>query len=130
MNLSEESLHLQIAQLLNLILDPKLTLWTTIENSNQQGGRLGMIKQSKLKHKGVLKGLPDIIIWSEGYIDAPPFTLMLEVKITKGKCTPEQKSLHKLFAAMGIPVFVVRSLKDVKKALEEWNIPHKNIILT
>jgi len=130
----EEALHLLIAQYLTWIIGPPDSLnerdlvWTTIENSNQQGGNKGRIKQQLLKEKGALAGWPDIMI-----IDLSktvPFILLMEVKSKRGRIQDHQKELaRKLDAYPNVMAKFVRSVDDVKACLEEAEIEHKESAL-
>jgi len=120
--IKEEAIHCHIAQYLSIVIDEP-SRWCTVEVSNQQKGKAGMLKQKALKRKGVITGWPDIQIfwiktetadWREKLE-----LIFLEVKSATGSLSKEQKALHIELRNEGHYVFVVRSVDDVKKALQE-----------
>lgn len=79
---------------------------------------------------GMKKGFPDLLVaLPDGR------TIYFEVKVPKDPITgaaatyarPEQKALHQRMQDMGHLVAVVRSIDDVKAALDGWGIPYRNI---
>jgi Holliday junction resolvase len=46
-----------------------------------------------------------------------------EIKTATGRLSADQRALHNVFVALGVPCAVVRSLDDVLKALKAWNVP-------
>jgi len=122
--ITEEALHIQIASYLTFVLDKRYTLWTTVENSNQQGGKQGIIKQGKLRKKGVLKGFPDIVIFYKSDKNFNFQCLMLEVKRPKGGVlSASQKEVHAQVTKIGGDVVVVKSVEDVIEILVECGVP-------
>jgi len=124
---TESKLHESVAQLLHLRLHESV-IWTTVENSNQQGGVAGVIKQAKLKKKGVKAGWPDIqIFWHSDYY-ANFSCIMIELKSQTGPVQKHQTALHKeLKAKLGVPTFICRSIDDVEKVLIDESVPLKNV---
>lgn len=110
----EYIVHKQIAEYLNTFL---IGYFHTIENSNQQGGSSGAIKQGRLKALGAKTGFPDMIVFSSGR------TLCLEIKRYGEKARERQIEVHETLAKHGIPTEVVHSIDEVKKALKKHNIP-------
>lgn len=111
----EYAIHCQIADYLSLVIK-KPSRWWSIEVSNQQAGVIGMIKQNKLKRKGVVTGTPDIqIIWKT---DDFVTLIFLEVKTATGTLTEKQEALHKELRQEGHSVSVVRSVDDVERVLK------------
>lgn len=137
-SISEETVHINIAEYLNRVL---IGFYSTIENSNQQGGAAARIKQGKLKKKGAKKGIPDIIIhyFKDLVIRLPhagitetitiPATLYLEVKRVGEDARPSQVSLHEELAKWKVLVEVVHNIDEVRAALKKHNVPTKEIYL-
>jgi len=122
-NNPEEQLHLSVAQLLCMALQPSV-VWTTIETSNQTSN---IRKQGILKAKGVMAGYPDIqILWHDDGVKA----LCIELKAPKGVLSKNQIKVHAILAKVGVPTVIARSLEDVQTALDVYNVPHRNIHLT
>jgi hypothetical protein len=117
---TEEQLHLKVAKLFHVIFDDRV-IWTTVENSNQQGGKAGRIKQAILKAKGVQAGWPDIqIFWWNG----ARRMMVIELKSKRGRLQDNQKELHRRLSDMTISVVVCRSIEEVMAALETHEVPH------
>ena len=118
---SEYAIHCQIADYLNLVIK-KPSRWWSIEVSNQQSGVIGMIKQNKLKRKGVLTGTPDIqVIWRPKY-GTMSALIFLEVKTATGKLTEVQEALHAELREECHYVYVVRSVSDVEDVLKKLGV--------
>lgn len=124
--ISEEVFHGQVADYLRLVL-PKDAIWTSVEVSNQQGGTKGMIKQAKLRKKGVRTGWPDIQIFYREYILNS--VLFLELKVGRNKPTEKQEQLHKELRDFGMSVEVVYTLEEVQDVLMGYEIIKKKLIL-
>jgi hypothetical protein len=72
---------------------------------------------AKAKWNGMKPGYPDLIAHYRGW------TLGFEVKAEGGRMSPEQNAIRDQFEAQGIPYAVVRSIEDVREALNEWRVP-------
>jgi len=117
--ISEEIIHNQIAQYLNMVIKSP-SRWLTIETSNQQGGKFAAIRQAKQRRKGVITGWPDIMI-----IHVTKFgvrLIFLEVKSQTGRLTPSQIKIHAELAFEGHSIHVVYSVDDVKNILQNMGI--------
>lgn len=120
----EEVLHIQIADYLVQTL-PDYMLWTTVEISTQQKGKL---QQGIQKRKGAMKGWPDLqIFWHDGTLLN---VLCLEIKVPGNKPTSIQEAVHDKMRDMNILVEVVYSIEDVEKILTKYGFPHKARILS
>lgn len=120
---SEEQIHITIAEYLNFCLDDSV-VWTTVEQSNQDGSKRGFYRQVKLKRKGVLKGWPDIqIFWP------PARGLLIEVKSQEGIVKPHQVEVQDRLRRVGFNVEVCRCLENVRQVLIKYKVPMKNNIL-
>ena len=54
--------------------------------------------------------------------------MAFEVKSKDGRLSKSQKALRDAFMAQGIPYAVVRSVDDVKAALDEWGVEFRGTI--
>ena len=113
----EYDFHCEVADTLDKILNPNLTCWSSVENSNHTGGISGMIKQGKDKRKGVKSGFPDIVILYNGTC------LCIELKATKGVISDSQDLFHKKIISSGNRIEVVRSLTDLVMVLCVHQVP-------
>jgi len=113
----EYEFHCKVATTLNDILDPILTCWSSIENSNNTGGISGMIKQAKNRRKGVKPGVPDLFILYDGK------ALFIELKALKGTVSDPQKLFHKKINMAGSHIIVIRSISELMDALIKYKIP-------
>ena len=113
----EYNFHCQVADTLDKILDPQLTCWSSVENSNHTGGVSGMIKQNKDKRKGVKAGVPDIFILYNGT------SLWLELKAGKNGATERQELFHRRIKASGSIVEIVRTMQELIDILLLYQVP-------
>lgn len=116
-NTPEYDFHCQVADTLDKILDPNLTCWSSVENSNHTGGTSGMIKQGKDRRKGVKSGVPDVVVQYNST------TLWLELKAGKGRTTPTQDLFHKKIKLSGNNVEVIRSINELMGILLLYQVP-------
>lgn len=117
-SMGEYAIHKQISDFLAFALTPE-SYYTTVENSNLQGGTAGMIKQARNRERGVKAGFPDIIIIHRGQI------CCLEVKRPGKGATDTQSVEHKKLKEAGAQVEVVYDVDEVRKLLKIWQIPSK-----
>ncbi len=113
----EYDFHCQVANILDKILDPNLTCWSSVENSNHTGGVSGLIKQGKDKRKGVKSGVPDIFILYNGT------SLWLELKAGKNGTSGLQDAFHKKIRLSDNIVFVIRDIDELMDALLLHQVP-------
>lgn len=71
---------------------------------------------AKNKWNGTTPGFPDVLCFYKGR------AFVFEVKAKGGYLTPAQKAVRDQIEAQGIPFAVVRSIDDVKEAMEEWRV--------
>ena len=109
--------HCHVADALDKILDPELTCWSSIENSNHTGGTSGKIKQSKDKRKGVKAGVPDVFILYSGTC------LWIELKAGYNGTSEPQDLFHKKIRKAGSIVVVVRTIDELMTILEQYEVP-------
>ena len=131
MKRSEHSLQIAVAHMLELVLDPEETWWSSIDHGV---GKLGKAEAGIRKRRGVKPGLPDIILMariptqmprSSSFNDEIKVSRMLgiELKAGKGALSSSQRDLHYDWKRMGYEVYVARSLEDVQEILEVCNVP-------
>lgn len=123
----EHKIQKSIAEFLDLALEENV-LWTSVEVSNQRGGKAGLLMQMELKRRGVKTGWPDIqIFWLD--VAGNKQVACLEVKAPGCEPSAAQRSIHKRLGRLGVPVAVVSVLEEVAEFLVECGIPHKKIML-
>lgn len=93
--------------------DPRLV--THIPN----GGQRTIMAGARLKAEGVVKGYPDIMVFSA---DRPVVLvgLALELKVWPNKPSPEQEELHELLRMQGWRVAVCYGLGEVEQVTREY----------
>ena len=108
--------------------DPRLV--THIPN----GGQRTIMAGARLKAEGVVKGYPDIMVFSEGFHagrdEADKWLdevrgnmargLALELKVWPNKPKPEQEELHDLLQRQGWRVAVCYGLGEVEQVTREY----------
>jgi len=123
---NEERLHIACAQYLDVRLRGKAMWWHTA-NERQTNVRRG----AKLKRMGVRAGLPDIFILkpiSAAGADQgdDPVTIgrlyAVELKSLEGRLSPVQRTRIQELGANGCPTVVVRELKTLIEALDQWGL--------
>ena len=80
------------------------------------------IAQNKAKGLGMQPGWPDLEVFYRG------LPLMFEVKAEGGTMSKAQRSVCDAFVAQGVHYAVVRSVDDVKEALDDWGIEYRGVI--
>jgi hypothetical protein len=73
-----------------------------------------------MKRLGVLPGVFDLVVLAPG-----PFVGFMECKAGKEDLSDSQEEFRKQLILMGFQYFVVRSLDDVKAAIEAWRLPNR-----
>ena len=120
---SESTIHTHIATYLWHALK-KGVVWNTVEVSNQQGGKSAMIRQAKLRKKGVRKGWPDIqLFWPHPVHSNCTQGLCLEVKRPGGVVSDAQKACHADLARVNIPTAIVYSVEEAREAIRVYKVP-------
>lgn len=113
----EYDLQCKIADFLNIVLNKKLTFWSSIENSNHSGNLAGMVKQAKDKRKGVKAGLPDLVILYNNT------SLWVELKAKAGVVSDKQKAVHGEIKTTGNNIEIIRNIEDLTAILHAYKIP-------
>jgi VRR-NUC domain len=73
---------------------------------------------ARFKWLGATAGIPDLVIVAPG-----GRALCIEVKAPGGSLSPAQRGIHEWLSALGTPPAICRSLDDVRRAFQAWNIP-------
>ena len=98
------------------------------------GGQRTIMAGARLKAEGVVKGYPDIMVFTEGYKAGRDESdrmldeirgnmargLALELKVWPNKPSPEQEELHALLEKQGWRVAVCYSLEAVEQVTREY----------
>lgn len=115
--MDEFTLHVNIASYLNFVIKEP-DFWHSIEVSNQSGGVQAMLRQRRLRKKGVVTGFPDIEIYRRACEEPCYFRIIfLEIKTKVGKVSDKQKQIHALLSRCGHSVYVVREVEEVRQIL-------------
>lgn len=111
----EHALQVAVAHMLQIVLDPERTWWTSIDHGV---GRLGPAEAGIRKARGVKPGVPDIIVMFG-------FTNMIgiELKIAGGRSSVPQIEVAAAWHRLGHPVFIARSLEEVQSILIDCHVP-------
>lgn len=81
------------------------------------GGKRDMITAARMKAEGVKKGVPDIML---PVARGPYHGLFIEMKVGKGRLSPEQESWIERLVAEDYCVHVCYSWTEAKTALENY----------
>jgi len=109
----EEQFHVACANFLSVKYPPRKYLWYHVPN----GGLRNVIVATKLKRMGTRRGVPDILI------DEPRGVyhgLRIELKAGKGRATPEQKELFKMFGERGYLVAIINNIDDFMNVVNAY----------
>jgi len=111
----EQALHLAVAHMLDVVLDPDRTWWTSIDHGV---GKLGWKEAGIRRARGVKPGIPDIILMPQ---DTP--LIGIELKSATGYASEPQRLVAKAWLAMGHRCEMARSLEDVQDILDRYDVP-------
>jgi hypothetical protein len=81
------------------------------------GGRRGFLEALRFKSMGVLAGMVDLGIVTDGRL------LGIELKAGRGQISDAQAWCHRRLRAAGAPVYVCRSLDEVIAVLQQAGVP-------
>ena len=113
---SEDDLQRQVI----LMLKNRLLSNTLYHHSPNEGMRKVQFKM-KLKSMGTRFGWPDLEIFAPAHetITYKNETLFVELKLNKGKLSPNQVSIRDSLISAGFPWALCRSVEDVETFLAE-----------
>ena len=113
---SEDDLQRQVI----LMLKKSLPIGTLYHHSPNEGVRKVQFKM-KLKSMGTRFGWPDLEIFAPAHetITSKNETLFIELKLAKGKLSPNQVSIRDSLISAGFPWALCRSVEEVETFLGE-----------
>jgi len=113
---SEDDLQRQVI----LMLKKSLPIGTLYHHSPNEGVRKVQFKM-KLKSMGTRFGWPDLEIFAPAHetITSKNETLFIELKLAKGKLSPNQVSIRDSIISAGFPWALCRSVEEVETFLGE-----------
>lgn len=120
----EHSLQTAVADMLELVLDPERTYWSSLDHGV---GKLGPAEARSRKRRGVKAGLPDVLILA--LIDNRPFMCGMELKAGKGELSAPQVATQQAWADVGFTIYVARSCQDVQDILARCRIPTRRRVV-
>lgn len=86
------------------------------------GGLRTTSEAQRLKHMGVVPGIPDLVILAPG-----GQAYLIEVKPPGGELSKDQRALNERLLAMGVPHCVCRSIDDARKAFKHWKLDTREV---
>jgi hypothetical protein len=107
----EWSQHVYLANLLNEMIDPRTTFWTSLENKPRS-----MLSGLFQKQRGVRSGIPDVLVVYRGK------PIFIELKSRAGKASTEQKETRLAMLPAGIDWWMVRSARAALVALRRSGV--------
>lgn len=126
----EHALQVAVAHMLQVVLDPDKTWWTSIDHGV---GRLGPAEAGIRKARGVKAGLPDILILykppprrvSPGRVAMNDIRVLgIELKAGKGELSDAQWDVATAWTDLGgALIHVARSLEEVQSILLVRGVP-------
>ena len=126
----EHALQAAVAHMLQVVLDPERTWWSSIDHGV---GKLGKAEAGIRKKRGVKPGIPDIVILykppprrvSPGRVAKNDIRVLgIELKSDSGRLSDTQVDVAAAWAALGgALVYSARSLEDVQSILTRCCIP-------
>jgi VRR-NUC domain len=84
------------------------------------GGLRTPAEAARMRWQGVVAGVPDLCLIAPG-----GRAFFLEVKTERGSLSSAQRDVHGWLTALGTGPAVVRSIDDVHRAFQAWQIPTK-----
>lgn len=117
MRRAEDKLQKAIVDYLRVILPPKHIVFAVPNGSYRTPAEAGILRAT-----GTVAGIPDLCILAPGGI-----ARFIEVKADGGTLNKNQRAINEQLLAMGVDYCVVRSLSDVRVALDHWKIQHREV---
>ena len=114
---SEDELQRQVI----LMLKNRLLSNTLYHHSPNEGMRKVQFKM-KLKSMGTRFGWPDLEIFAPAHetVSSKNETLFIELKLAKGKLSPNQVSIRDSLISAGFPWALCRSVEEVETFLNKY----------
>ena len=81
------------------------------------GGLRSKSEAARLKWIGMLAGIPDLVV-----LGRDGQSWLIEVKAEHGTLSSEQRAMRDRCTALRIPFVVAKSIDDVRRAFEIWEI--------
>ncbi len=107
----EQQIHKAVVAHLNLRAVPKTFWWHTPNE-----GKRGFVNAAALRAMGMIAGVPDLVIISDGELFA------LELKAPGNGLTPSQRLVMERMEYCGAQVAVANSLDQALVTLEYWGV--------
>lgn len=85
------------------------------------------VQGGREKAMGVIAGWPDLAIYGPG--PDGPSVWFAEIKEPRGVVSPAQRVVHDRLMDAGLPVRIVRSVEDMRKAISDWGLPSKDALI-
>jgi hypothetical protein len=81
------------------------------------GGWRSAREAARFRWIGLVAGVPDIVIIAPG-----ARVHFIEMKAPGGTLSPAQRHIHETLTALGSPPAICRSIDDVRRAFQAWQI--------
>jgi hypothetical protein len=107
--------HTRLTELLNELVDPRTTFWTSLENKPRS-----MISGLLQKARGVRSGMPDVLVVYRRRSGCK--IIFVELKSRSGKASKEQKQVRLEMLQVGIDWWMVRSARAALVALHRSGV--------
>jgi hypothetical protein len=107
--------HTRLTELLNELVDPRTTFWTSLENKPRS-----MISGLLQKARGVRSGMPDVLVVYRRKRGCK--VIFIELKSRSGKASKEQKQIRLEMLQVGIDWWMVRSARAALVALHRSGV--------
>lgn len=117
----EGPIHRSIVSWLGTVM-PDAMVYHCRNEINMSGWRVAK-EQADARKKGAIKGFTDLLVLPYANVGA----FFLEVKSENGRVQPEQAAVHERLQALGYRVAVVRSIDDVRAALDRWGVGYREV---
>jgi hypothetical protein len=116
----ESELHVSVAELLGWCLSPP-AMFTTFPAG---WGKLTRATAGRLNASGLKRGMPDILVF------APHRKVIgIELKVGANAVSSAQRTMFAALQALGIRVYICRSLNQVLMALSDAGIEYRRVTI-
>ena len=121
-NPRESEFHVSVAELLDWILLPP-AMFTTFPAG---WGKLSTATAGRLHASGMKKGMPDILVFAPHTIYSTR-VIGIELKVGANAVSSAQRTMFAQLQAVGVHVYVCRSIENVVAALDDNGIRHREV---